>query len=651
MPLSEARRFRRAPVDPPAPVIEAALEAHTEALNGSPWMYCGYAPLPLVQGIAPPAIDIDAAVDNQFRLGVEHGFETCPLVVTTSLRTSRFAPVLFWEVLHVLAVGGLWIDVEDASRCDGTALASEDFPDREYFRESLTRTSKDEVGAFVVQSYRKVAPTPLAANIGDSGWTFGILTSGSSEAGGRMAADILALDLPDVEVIFCGPWPAGAPRDPRVGAIDLDRPEPRGWITRKKNLIVDAARHENVCLLHDRFRVTADWADALRSYGACFSVLTFPQVFAVDKDRRFTQRYADYQVLFRTRDVQAALEARVFNGPDVLYAAYDDFYETAFVCGGLYVAKKSIWQRVKQDEGLFHCEWEDVTFGLECQRRGIPHRVNGALAVDSLTPHPMALTRIHDMLSPDVPAPGTLHVMPEQMTAAWETPQRFKPILNLEKSTYFRKVVDRFNAISDLPPAMRLGGADLSDCESQAQLWRLIERRVLQLPLRSRAEIANILFFLSDTIYNWPTCEVQGWIRANERAGQHEGTLARFDHVVGWGTGSLFRTLHRAVGRELLFVVDSREGAWGSTLDEVIVRPPSSLRELDATRTAVVVFSCFFDEISSAIRALGPFKVLAAESVVAERRFPPLSDMVAYFEEVERYYPATFKRPSMEAAA
>ena len=314
MPLSEARRFRRAPVDAPAAVIEAALETHAEALNGSAWMYCGYAPLPLVQGIAPPAVDIDATVDNQFRLGVEHGFETCPAVVTTSLRTSRFAPVLFWEVLHVLAVGGLWIDVEDASRCDGTALA-EDFPDREYFRESLTRISKDEAGPFVVQAYRKVAPTPLAANIGDAGWTFGILTAGSSEQGGRMAADILALDLPGVEVIFCGPRPADAPSDPRVRTIDLDRPEPRGWITRKKNLIVDAAKHENVCLLHDRFRVTPDWADALRSYGACFSVLTFPQVFAVDKDRRFTQRYADYQVLFRTRDLQAALEARGVQRP------------------------------------------------------------------------------------------------------------------------------------------------------------------------------------------------------------------------------------------------------------------------------------------------------------------------------------------------
>src|SRR5207249_9356231 len=143
--------------------------------------------------------------------------------------------------------------------------------------------------------------------------------------------------LPQVEVIFCGPCPPGAPRDERVRSIDLERPEPRGWISRKKNLLADAARFENVCLLHDRFVITPALATALREYGSCFSFLTFPQVFFADEERTRPRRYADYQVVHQRQGLAAALTSNVYAGDRVLYAPYDDFSETAFCCGGISV--------------------------------------------------------------------------------------------------------------------------------------------------------------------------------------------------------------------------------------------------------------------------------------------------------------------------
>ena len=651
MALLEDQRYGRASGDVPPALLEAVLLEHRDALNETGWVYCGYTPVNSVTGVNRATDDVSALVDNGFRLTPTLPFESRPVVVTAGLRTSRFAPIVFWEILHVLAPGGLWIDVDDTSRCEGTPLIHQDFLQREYFSTCLNTESRRVHGSFVVQTFRKGAPTPLTAHIDDTGWSFGILTSGDSARGAEMAAAILALDLPNVEVVFCGPRPFDAPKDDRVRSIDLDRAEPRGWITRKKNLLAETSRYDNLCLLHDRFVITPAWAAALRDCGPSFSFLTFPQVFFADTDRRFGQRYADYQVLHQSSGVPQALESTIFAGERVWYAAYDDFYETAFCCGGLYVAKRCLWNRVRQDESLYHCEWEDASFGLECQKRGMPHRVSRQLTVESVTPHPMALTRIHDMSAPDTPRLGHLHVTAEQASAAASVPGDFKPILAVERAAYYHRIVNRFNAIDGLDAAHRLGEHDVAGCCGLADVWRIVEGRILDLPLRTRDDIAKVLFFLSDTIYNWPNCEIQTWIAANERTRQKVSALDDIERVVGWGTGSQFKSAHRRIGRDLAFVVDNRPSAWGSVVEGVAVRPPQALLDFAPERTAVIVFSCFVEEITASVRALGSFAVVPADCLLPERRFHPLTDMVQHFEEIERYYPAIFSKPRLEAAA
>lgn len=635
MPLVDDERFRQRPFDLPADVLAQRLDAHP-VLRSAPWVYCGYAPLPPLAGLRRPVVDVQARVDNAFRLVPACGFEQAPVVVTTGIRSSRFASVIAWEVLHVLAIGGTWIDIDDGGHV-GRSPFGEDVLDRQYFRTCLTRRSTEVAGGVLVQTFQKTQGTTLSARIEDAGWTFGILTSGESPRAADMTRAILALDLPEVEVVFCGPRPSGVPVDDRVRAIDLDAPEPRGWISRKKNLLADAARFENLCLLHDRFVVTPEWARALREYGSCFSILTFPQVYFADLDRRFPQRYADYQVLHQQHGVNEALAHRVFAGERVLYAPYDDFYETAFCCGGLYLAKKSLWTTVRQDEALYHCEWEDIVFGLECQRRGIPHRVNPLLTVESLTPHPMALTRLHDLVAPDTPSLGRLHVTPAHADAAVASPDRFKPVFQTTRSAYVDKVTRRFNALPHLAaPIVVDDGA-----RSLTGFWRAIERGVMASPPRTRDEIAAVIHALSDTVYNWPACEQQAWIHAHEHA-LNASLVTTVEQVVGWGTGSLFAATHTVLGRDLAFVVDGNPARWGGLAGGYDVRPPSALRDCDPARTAVVVFSCFVDDIRRAVADLGPFAVLPVNDLLATRRLRPLADVIGYFEEVERYYPAIF---------
>ena len=233
MSLSEDRRFGRLASAIPQDVLRLILIAQRSSLASAPWVHCGYEPLPRIDGLRTPLLDVSVPVDNVFRLGPTLGFETSPIIVTTGLRSSRFAAILFWEVLHALAVDGVWIDIDEATRCAQPPHGFDDYLRREYFSDCLTRTSVDEREGVLVQTFRKTRETLLAPTIDDCGWTFGVLTAEASPQAARMAAAILDLNLPNVEIIFCGPRPAGVPKDPRVSAIDLEEPEPRGWITRR----------------------------------------------------------------------------------------------------------------------------------------------------------------------------------------------------------------------------------------------------------------------------------------------------------------------------------------------------------------------------------------------------------------------------------
>lgn len=651
MSLIGSPRFPLSSPVPTAQALHSVLSAHRAWLQDGGWVYCGYTPLDCPTDVSPPRLDVTEPVDGMFRLGPACGFESVKAVVTCGLRASRFAPILFWEVLHALSVGGVWIDLDVESSCHGTVLTTRDFLEREYFAGCLTMRSREVLSSDRLTMWRKTSPSAIAAGVDDHGWTFGILTAGPSPRAAQMARAILALNLPAVEVIFCGPRPANAPDDPRVRAIDLELPEPRGWITRKKNLLAAAARHENLCLLHDRYVVTPDWAEALTDYGRCYSYVTFPHVYYAGEGRRFPQRYPDYQVLVQRRGLDLAMRSHVYDTNEILHPDYDDFSETSYCCGGLYVARRTLWRMLPQNEALYHCEYEDVSYGLECQRRGIPHRVSTLLTVESATPHPMMLVRKHTLRAGEAPALVEVHIGKEELAARLASPWLSYPAVPMDRAQYYRRVCQRFNAIPGLLPHEQLPLALLERSHKLSDFWDAIARHVATVPFVSRDRIAHLTYFMSDTIFRFSTPQVLQWIRDHERAVAAKDPLAGCDTVVGWGTGAAFRTAHAGLGRPLSFVIDRDAAKWGTVVDGVTVRGPSALRDLDPARSAVVVFSCYFDDIKRAAMAEGATRVIAASDACAHLPFRPLSNFVGYFAEVEKYYPNLFADTVRRAVA
>ena len=604
----------------------------------SPGLVIGLVPppaLPHTSRLQVPTLKIDAFL----QLTPQFGFEQQPLLVTWGLRRSRFAPILFWEAFHTLAPEGRWLDLDLESQCHGTPLCTADYPERPYFATSLTLEQDQRRGALRIRSWRKTSASGLSDQLGD-GWSFGILTCGPSPQAARMAKQILALGNPEVEVIICGPKPDGLPADPRVRVIDLDQPEPRGWITRKKNLLAQAARYPNLCLLHDRFEIPSDFFAAMKRWGPLFGVIGLPNHYQADRTGEHVIRYADYQTLLGTAP-RSPDERYIYNEDNICNLDYADYQGAPFICGGAYIAKRKLFLAVGQDESLFHCEWEDVAFGLECLRHGVPHRVNPFTSIVSTSPHILGLTHLQFVDSKGTICRSVPILDENWARAASCDPKGFKPLLKATREAYFDRLAKRWNTIG-LGDTAQVAHLDLEKVQAMSELWDLFLSKAQAADLRTREQIAAIIHFAASTIYNWPSCIQQRWLLENEEASSHRIDRGNYSKRIGWGAGTMLADFVDEAHRDLSYVVDRDRTKWGQVIHGFEVRPPASLRN-EAPDCLVVILCSRVAEIREELEAWGQFPSVAAFARYGRGiPFHPLDFMAAYFREVERYYPAVF---------
>jgi hypothetical protein len=515
MPIREENCFQRKAFNIPDRDLDILLEKQTLKRTSQELLYFGYVKLP--EHIKKNYLikEIDADVDNFFRLTNEYKFEQTASILTIGLRTSRFAPILFWEIFHILAAGGVLIDIDYSTSLHGTPLAQQDYLDRDYFNSSLVKDQEYIEKGYSVRIYAKVKPSLISSAIHDDGWSFGILTAGQSKNAEKMIERIFALNMEKFEVIVCGTLPQNVPDDERIRHIDLESPEPRGWISKKKNMIVDHAIYNNLCIMHDRFVFPQNFLDAMNKYGNVFSFLTFPQFFFPDSTRTFFQRYPDYQVLLQDSKLQETYSSKIYHGERIFHPQYNDFSETSFCCGGVYIAKKSLWGLVSQDESLYHCEWEDVLFGLESQQKGVPHRVNPFTIFESLNAHPLLLTNINVQLKTGKKKKNFFHISENQKQAASMFPKNFKPLINSNRRSYYKKICDRFNSLAIVKEEQQISDNEYKHCSKLSDFWQIVYSHVMKLHVASRQDIMQIYSLLS-IIYNYPNCVMQMWTRNAE---------------------------------------------------------------------------------------------------------------------------------------
>ena len=195
-------------------------------------------------------------------------------------------------------------------------------------------------------------------------WTFGIITAGTTDPQVDVCVgSILGLRIPKFEIIICGVYNGKYKKNKNVKFIYFDSVLP--WITKKKNLICEKAKYENLAIIHDRYSFDKNWYEGAKKYGNYFEVLSC--VFHDPLGRR-AQDWITYGIPLRP------FSKYPFSGGGG-NMEYQD-WDIDVNMGGYCVLKKSVWKKCPWDERLLLWQAEDMKISGDFQQAGFVPRFN-----------------------------------------------------------------------------------------------------------------------------------------------------------------------------------------------------------------------------------------------------------------------------------
>jgi glycosyltransferase involved in cell wall biosynthesis len=242
------------------------------------------------------------------------------------------------------------------------------------FKALLERQSPGQFGwtgqtrtgpSHAILNYRRQAYAHPAYLAPHTGWTFGMLTSGTRLANVvRFIESIEASCHEPYEVLIVAPTPLpDLAAHPHVRVIVFTEHDDLGWITRKKNLIGAEARFSDILVCHDRFSLDPEFIRDMRGWGFSYG-LAAPRVRLPDG-----RRGLDWAVVSSQNQVWS-------NGGLLDYRAYSQY---AYNPGGATLIRKAFWRDFPWNENLFWNEHEDVELCRRIQHAG------GIIALTSAT--------------------------------------------------------------------------------------------------------------------------------------------------------------------------------------------------------------------------------------------------------------------------
>jgi hypothetical protein len=220
--------------------------------------------------------------------------------------------------------------------------------------------SKEERKNFTILTYTKKIST-LEENDSIKNWSFGIITNGQNNASVKsLVKSIVDQKIPKFEVNISGPNPYNNELPNNVNIVkDIDiLPDPRGPISRKKNILINSSKFENLCLLHDRYLLPKNWYMNIKEYGNYFDFLEIPNV-------NVSESRAPYHQVYN-------------NNISDIFIRFNPFLSNKksspnqFLQGGSIIGKKSIIIRNLFLDHLHWGEFEDVHFSKK-------HYLDGSL--------------------------------------------------------------------------------------------------------------------------------------------------------------------------------------------------------------------------------------------------------------------------------
>lgn len=210
----------------------------------------------------------------------------------------------------------------------------------------------------------------MLLTMNDIDFTFGIITnadSGVNEYLKKTITSIVELNVPNYEIIIIGnegilKAESIISSNDKIKIINFDENIKPMWITRKKNLITQHAKYENIVYTHDYVEFDNSWYTGFKLFGdnfkACMTVI-------LNNDGT---RFRDWVIFpwhhcfgnnFKKDSKQLWEYANICNNESML--PYDElrFSKWQYFSGTYWVAKKHVMLEIPLDENLVWGNGED----------------------------------------------------------------------------------------------------------------------------------------------------------------------------------------------------------------------------------------------------------------------------------------------------
>lgn len=224
---------------------------------------------------------------------------------------------------------------------------------------------------------KKTIPTIIPGDTMNK-WSFGIITNGKRDQWmDRIIRSIKKQNIPNYEIIICGSYHTRKEKECKY--FEFKERDEKGWITKKKNIIIQNARYENICIVHDRAIFPSNWYHLMKQYGNCFEAICNKQLY---KD----VRAYDWVTLGGPLGTQYKI--------DLL--DYRDWDWWSYIGGLQLITKRSIVKNILFDETRYWNGAEDADISFRLRDAGYIARITPAYIYSLGFRHGLIPSRSYD---------------------------------------------------------------------------------------------------------------------------------------------------------------------------------------------------------------------------------------------------------------
>jgi len=206
-------------------------------------------------------------------------------------------------------------------------------------------------------------------------FSFGVITNGNKLENLKSFIDSVLNITTDegeqIEIIVCGPNNIENEIKNHCSTIKFinepDAFKSIGWITKKKNMIVEACENENLIIAHDRYIFPNNFIKNFKIFGQDYSVLVCKQ------ELENKTRIPDWVTIGNEWG---------WTTPGIL--EYGDWSHYNFINGGIIIAKSNVLKKSPWNELLFWNQAEDVELTRTLKQNGFVPRLARNILVYSL---------------------------------------------------------------------------------------------------------------------------------------------------------------------------------------------------------------------------------------------------------------------------